>query len=270
VIDTSVSMRSDLVALADVIDVFPGILADAGIDGRFAVVAFGTNRLGRGPFEPRLTLDFTADRDALAAAVEGLSDQIVRRRESGTEAMLFALDHLQFRPEAVRNLILITDEDDDRPASDPGGREPPTNWLASARTPYFQGRIDQTAEALIAERVWVNMVINPQDAPTRFQYGSPSATRTTTRPGTGDVVLDIDATLEALVAEGFGDSLQGQLLSAGLLARAFRISDSFQDPQAFWEDLFRLKATEVIPEPASGALLLGALLALGASRRRRS
>jgi hypothetical protein len=267
VVDTSASMQSDLDDLASVVDEFPLVLEAAGIDGRFAVVAFATNRLGNGPVDPRLTLSFTSDPGELSAAIGSLSSQIVRQTESGTEAIDFALDQLQFRPEAVKNIILVTDEDDDRPASIDGNREPPgLGWGTHSDTAFFQGRVDATAQALIAQSVLVNMIINPNDVPTQFQYGSPDATVTMTTPD-GRVVLNKEATLLALAAAGFQDSLQGQLLDADILARAFRIADLRQSPTSFWRDFFEVKAQEVIPEPASLALLVGALAGLLALRR---
>jgi hypothetical protein len=267
-IDTSFSMRSDIDDIANQLGAFPGILNDFGIDGWYAVIAFATNL--NGPEEPRLITDgFINDGAALVSAVSGLSDNIITNAvESGTEAITFALTNplLIFRPEAVRNMILITDGNDDRPVvilnSEGGGREPPTRWPPDPTGPDadFQERIDSTSDLLIAGSVILNMVINPLQAPARFQYGDPDATRLDP-----DGLLDVAATLAALGENN--QNLQGQLLTAGIVSRAFRIADARQSPAVFWPDFFRTKATEVIPEPGSFALLLGALVGIALLRR---
>ena len=268
-VDQSASMRDILQDIADQVGIFPFILADEGIDPddvRVAIVAFGTNRLGNGPIEPRLALDWVgaSDTAAISATLNALSEQIVRETESGTEAIQFALAQLAFRPEARGNIILITDEDDDRPASIDGKREPPFLWNVSADMPFFQGRIDTTAQALIQQEMFLNLIINPSDRPSRYQYGVPGATMLTPEGH-----LDIEATLQVLRDNGYDESLQGQLLRAGLLARAFKVSAARTNPSAFWEDFFRVKAQEVIPEPGSLALLLTALAGTALLRRAR-
>ncbi len=110
IVDTSFSMRSDLTDIANQLSAFPGVLAGFGIDPRYSVVAFATNV--NGPEEPRLTLPFTSDSLELISAVSGLSNDVITNAvEAGTEAIIFTLNQPQlvFRPEAVRNLILITD-----------------------------------------------------------------------------------------------------------------------------------------------------------------
>jgi hypothetical protein len=172
----------------------------------------------------------------------------------------------------VANVILFTDEDDDRPASITGDREPPAGWTGClfqpgclVRVAEHQAWVDQTAEQLIDNQALLNMIINPGDRPSRHQYGDPEATRLGPQ-GT----LNIAATLQALQDAGYDESLQGQLLDAGLLARAFEISASRANPAAFWEEFFRAKAQEIIPEPGSLALLLTALAGAALLRRVRS
>lgn len=268
VIDTSVSMRPELRALGAHVGLLPSALADAGIDSpRYAVVAFGTNRRGRGPVDPVLILDFTSDFGLLSTAINGLENRITRKTESGSEAVLFALESLEFRPGAVPNMILMTDEDDDRAAGLPGRREPPRAWQRSPRTPEYQAFIDEAAAALIAQNVLLNLLINPFDRPSKFQYGDPFSTQLTPSGA-----LDIDATLASLIAVGAGQSMQGQLLAAGVLSETFWIRPSVRQAAQFWDDFFTRKAMEVvaaIPEPSSVVLLGAGLVALGILARRR-
>jgi hypothetical protein len=272
VIDRSISMINDLPLIASQLDAFPDVLGQFGIEGRYAVVAFGTNPQSGQP-APRLVTDgYVDDGVSLAAAVGGLSNEIVGPVESGTEAIIDALSlqrwpQLQFRPDAIRNLILITDEDDDRPVSvmqsQGGGREPPIRWPPdpTGNDADFQDRIDQAADLLIANQVLLNMVINPQQAPSKFQYGDPAATVLD-----GDGRLNVLDTLAALGPNLLG--LQGQLLSAGIVARAFPMSASRENPTTFWQGFFEAKATEVIPEPGTFGLMLTALLGLAILRLR--
>jgi hypothetical protein len=284
VVDQSVSMQADLASIADQVLFLPTILASEGLDPddvRVAIVAYGTNRHGNGPVEPRLALDWVGavDTASLSATFDALSNQPIRETESGTEGIQFALDQLAFRPEAKVNFVLFTDEDDDRPASIAGDREPPAGWTGCLFTPgclvdveFHQDQVDLTAQGLIntaaqlsSQQVLLNMIINPGDRPSRYQYGDPDATRLTPEGR-----LNLAATLQALRDDGYDDSLQGQLLRVGLLARAFPMSASRANPSAFWEDFFRVKAQEIIPEPGSLALLLTALAGTALLRRTRS
>jgi hypothetical protein len=269
VIDESDSMQSDLEAIADAVTFLPIYLSEEGLnpdDIQYAVVTFGTNRRGADPIFPRLDLPLTDSVNELEATMEAIvARERIQFTESGTEGIDFALDQLVFRPEAIRNVILITDEDDDRPASIEGDREPPRNWPPDdAETEFFQQRLNITAAALVADGALLNLVINPLDRPTLFQYGDPTATVLDPEGR-----LDIDATLAMLQANGYEQGLQGQVLSAGIVARAFDINAERSDPAAFWEEFFRAKAQEVIPEPATFGLLLPALLGTVLLRRRR-
>ncbi|MFQ5665418.1 MAG: hypothetical protein ACE5I7_03215 [Candidatus Binatia bacterium] len=212
VVDRSKSMRSDLRWIQGQLGPLPELLATARFDYRLALVRFGTTTNG-GPAEPELVLDFTTDERLFSTAVAGLRSQIVSPIESGTEALDFALDHLKFRPNAERVVLLYTDEDDDLPASLSlrSKEEPPAKWLRSSKAAAFQARIDRTARRLIDNRVLLFMLVNPNDAPTELQYGTPTAVQ---RDRNGR--LDVQATLAELAKRRQRQSLQGQLLAAGL------------------------------------------------------
>jgi hypothetical protein len=115
---------------------------------------------------------------------------------------------LIFRPEARINLIVVTDEDSDRPfhaanqlpgqtATDPPNPISGTDW---------QIEVDTTALAVIENDVFLNLIVNPNDLPSESQYGAPSQ----------DVYDSDFLTLLALAEAGFGDSLQAQVLRSGL------------------------------------------------------
>jgi hypothetical protein len=223
VIEASLSMQMDLATwVPRHLSTLPQQLIDAGLDPRVALVRFATNqsqaRPQWGPLSPDLLLDFTSSQAAWDAAFGDLLGSKRRRTEAGSKAIKLGLEGLTFREDAFRNVFVYTDEDDDAPASLGRGRvnrEPPmrgprsrgrflTKWLA------FQGRTDQTAQALIANHAMLYMVVNPPDRPTRSQYGNPAATRLL--PGGG---LDLAGTLAVLEGRGQEQSLQGQLLSSG-------------------------------------------------------
>ena len=215
VIDTSVTMKRDLKTwIPPHLAPFPQDLEDGGIvDWRLAIVRTGTNRMQnpkKGPQDPDVYLNWTTDPNEWADAVVDLQNDIRNNTEAGTEGIMFALDSLECRPDAVCNVILYTDEDDDSPAcsdkraaqtgcptsltsgtlatGDPERREPPAKGpIICRRKPLsrvcarwipFQQRTDETAARLIAEQVPLNMVIKSRNKPSIFQYGNPTCTVT--------------------------------------------------------------------------------------------
>ena len=223
-IDATQSMGREIAAIRAGLGSFVTGLDPAEIDARFAVVLFGG--------APELVQDFSHDPNAtemnfnminVGGAVLGFQNNHNVNPEAGLEAIRITLGSspklldrtnvggsggLIFRPEARINLIVVTDEDSDRPfhAANrlPGQttNEPPnpisgTDW---------QIEVDTTALAVIENDVFLNLLVNPNDLASESQYGAPS------RDVSGSDFL----TLLALKEAGFGDSLQAQVLRSGL------------------------------------------------------
>jgi hypothetical protein len=213
VVDTSGSMRGDLKRIVSTLGALPEAFAQAGVDYRVAIVRFGTGHFRDGPDYPEVWLDFTSDGDTFRAALSTLQTRTTGPTESGTEALELALSLLR-RPNAIPVILLFTDEDDDLPVTVERGskREPPgRKWLTSPRSPQFQARLDQTAQALIARQTRLVMLMNRRNKPAEFQYGSPRATLLNAQNN-----LDIPATLALLTSMQMHRSLQGQLLASGI------------------------------------------------------
>ena len=108
VIDYSGSMGADINEVINNIGTFNSALASAGIDSRYGAVQFG--QIGNGG-NPQLLTDLT-DAAGLSAALTGALP-VTGGFEPGGDATVFALNNITFRAGAVKNIILITDEDDD-------------------------------------------------------------------------------------------------------------------------------------------------------------
>jgi len=244
VIETSVTMRRDLrLWIPEQLGPLPSALENAGItDWRLAIVRFGTSerfttRPQNGPPVPDVPLDWTTDATAFQTAVLGLQNDIRRATEAGTEAVEFALDKVAFRPNAVRNVILYTDEDDDSPVCQGSPpvpdfpaepcvpsverREPPGagpgcyGRSCEARWEPFQQRIDHLAARLIVGQIQLNIVENPGNRPVIFQYGDPGCTRLVSNPADPrDGLLDPGPTLACLRSERQGVTPAGVCTSS--------------------------------------------------------
>ncbi len=230
VVDATVSMRRDFKQwLPGLLSGFPAELAAAGIDYRLAIVRFGTNRKGqakRGPAIPDVVLPCTNDLVAFDQALFDMMEFNIGRcsddpldprhlncirnaTETGSEAIRFALEdpsRLGCRPDAVPNVLLMTDEDDDSPALDTAGnlntekREPPSRGIkcygrqCQSRWLPFQQRTDDTAALLVSHQAQLSMIQKTRNSPTRNQYGDPACTQIDSGG-----FLDRAATLSCLV-----------------------------------------------------------------------
>lgn len=116
------------------------------------------------------------------------------------------------------------------------------------------------------------MLVNRSDIPTRSQYGDPNE-------DVADANLlnfDAAATFLNLQNAGLGNSLQAQVLSAGLIGRTFNVGGA-NDP-TFVANFFSAKVQEIvedprlgaIPEPLTATLGLMGLGVLGMTTRRRA
>ena len=112
VVDYSGSMQSDINAIRANINTFQIALTNAGIDAEYGAVMFGrTTNSGN----PVLLTDLT---DAAGVNAALGSYTATGGYEPGATASLFALNNITWRAGAVKNIILITDEDDDSNATD--------------------------------------------------------------------------------------------------------------------------------------------------------
>lgn len=112
VVDESGSMGSEQVNLRTNIGLFASILSAGGVDARFGLVGYGDSSV-----VPRMLTDLT-DVAGFTAAAAGLRTD--GGTESGYAGMAFALnaidgqtDLFSFRSNAVKNIIIFTDEDND-------------------------------------------------------------------------------------------------------------------------------------------------------------
>lgn len=271
-IDATTSMRGEIAGVRNGFSSFVSGLNSADVDGRFAVVVYGG--------APELVVDFTSDG---AAAQAGLNEIVIGPKagfqnnhnlnpEAGLEAIRMALGGagqnelannniagdglLDFRSDARINLILATDEDSDTPfheanrfgnqaATDFNDRSPRVG-PGDAEWDDWQAEIDATAEAVIGNQAYLNMLINRRDFPTRAQYGDHAAD-----VSDPDLLnFDPDATLANLLADvRTANSLQAQVLGSDLdlVARTFDVAGA-NDPD-FVDNFFSAKLQEVVEDP---------------------
>jgi hypothetical protein len=109
IVDESGSMGSVQTNLRNNIGLFASILSAGGIDARYGLVGYGNNQV-----VPRMLTDLT-NPASFATAAQGL--QINGATEPAFTASAFALNALDnqsslfsFRPNAVKNIIIFTDE----------------------------------------------------------------------------------------------------------------------------------------------------------------
>lgn len=257
IIDATPSMGDEIAAVKSGLAGFVSGLQNENIDARFAVVLFGG--------APELVQDFTNslvdttstfNQISVNGAVAGFQNAHNINPEAGLEAIRMVLGAssevltsnnvggngiLTFRPDANKNLILVTDEDSDLPfyASNrqPGqaGTEPP-----SPLTAPWQAEVTATAQAIIQNNAYINMLINTSDPPAVNQYGNPASSVS----DPNFLNYDPAATLANLIAGNLGDCLQAQVLSAGLIGRSFNITQ-INTPN-FINNFYAAKVEEVV------------------------
>ncbi len=252
IVDHSASMGIEIRNIRDALPAFVQELQQNNVDHRFAVVAFGD--------EPRRVQDLTADVTLIQAALSTLLTPPIVTREAGLEAIRMVLGEssvplvngpISFRTAALKNLILITDEDSDQPHY-PANRlpgqtrpEPPATWSLSSD---WQREVDNTAAAVLRHRAMLNQLIKQDEGQTLVQYGAWVYTQ---RFPNGR--YDRAATLVALQRGFIGQCLQAQILGAEGLCRSFNVLDMRQNT-TFVREFFRTKLQETLcPCPRDAA-----------------
>lgn len=111
-VDESGSMGTVQANLRNNIGLFASILSAGGVDAQYGLVGYGASQP-----QPRMISDLT-DPASVATAAQGLL--ISGGFESGFSATAFALNSIDnqsnlfsYRPNAVKNIIIFTDEDND-------------------------------------------------------------------------------------------------------------------------------------------------------------
>jgi hypothetical protein len=273
IVDASSSMADKITAVKQGLEKFLTGLQVAQVDARFALVLFGN--------APELVLDFTNDREATKTAFNKINVKGAvsgfQKDHSGVEAGLEAIrivlgkatentlqrdnvggvGGLVFRDYTRTHLILITDEDSDRPFYDRNrlsgqtSEEPPQ----SIRSTVWQTEVHNTAQAIIDSKAFITLIINPDDTPSKFQYGDPSQD-----------VLNADgrtfnpsATLQRLQTAGFGESLAALVLAVDLIGRVLDIRDFGRNPTVV-DNFFTAKIAEAKANPVKAKDWLEALM----------
>jgi hypothetical protein len=297
IIDTTSSMSGEIAAVRNGLSTFVDNLDTSGVDARFSIIVYGG--------APELILDFTGNKtDTLAAFntvnIGGSTTSTYNHNvnpEAGLEAIRIALGTatdstllrtaaaggsggLNYRSNARKNLILVTDEDSDRPFYTTNRYAGQTsNEPAGTLAADWQSEVDETAQDVIQQGAFLNLLINPGDSPSMYQYGDP------TKDAADADLLNYDRAASAAnyVGSAYSESLVGQVLSdSNLLARSFNIG---QVSTANWIDNFyAAKLEETLNDPgipgtpgtstvpAPGAFLLAGLgtCLIGSLRRRRA
>ena len=258
IVDASGSVMNEITAIKNGLSQFATGLDQAQVDAQFAIVLIGQ--------EPEIVLQLTSSTDdvvnafdsiSVYGAVAGFQNSHYLNPEAGLEAIRMVLGAannsvlphefvggdgtINFRADSRKNLILVTDEDSDRPFY-PENRNPEQFYT---EPPFYftsegwQQEVDITAQVVIDNNAYMNMLVNPYDYPTQNQYGSPAS-------DVSDFNLlnyDPAATRAKLIQNGYGQSLQAQVLGAGLIARTFDINRV--GTSSFVDNFFAAKVEEV-------------------------
>ena len=294
IVDATGSMGGEITAVKNGLSSFINGLDTASIDSRYALILFGG--------APELVQDFTDDETVIvnafssisvSGAVSGFQNNHNVNPEAGLEAIRIALGAannntlvrdnvggsggLAYRTDARKNLILVTDEDSDQPYYAPNRTLNQTN-ISSDKSPIsfttpWQNEVDDTAEAVIDNQAFLNLLINTGDYPSLYQYGDPSLDESD-----ADLLnFDRATTLANYTTSLYDESLVGQVLSdSSLIARAFSIG--LVNNSDWVDNFFAAKVEETQQDPgpgvipAPGAVLLGSIGVglVGWLRRRRT
>ncbi len=235
VIDYSGSMQQEFDTLADnIANVLSGIAADSRID---SVAAGIVTYLGT----PTLLQSITTDAADLKSDLESIT--VGGGTEAGLDAMASVLpggslfDDAGWRPDTVRSLVLITDEDNDAGAN-----------FSSTSAGY------DAFETLIDDTGYLNNVIVSNESSACAEFGGSSTSGgceyiRTSRPG-GTAAFDLLAFVndEEAFFQNFIETKIEEIVD---------VIDPDPDPN-------------VVPLPAAGWMLVAGLGGLAAMRRRKT
>ncbi len=259
IIDGSASMSGRIAAVKNGLGGFVANLDAAEVDARFAIVLFGG--------APEIVLDFTTDQTITEAALDlvaigaipGVQNNHNANPEAGLEVIRMVLNGagtnflfrnnvggsgpLAFRPDARKNLILVTDENSDQPFYAANRMAGQTGLEPLPFTAPWQAEVDATAQAVIANSAFVNLLISPIVPPSLNQYGDPASSVSSPN----FLNFNPSATLSNLVSAGYGGSLEAQVLAAGLVGRSFNITTV--DTTNFIANFFAAKVEEIVVNP---------------------
>lgn len=129
IIDDSISMGGDIAQVRNRILQFDTEMTNAGIDANYGLVRFGGNsgipasystNSGRyGATDRIATMEHQlSDFAAFASGFLSTMTAPTRTQEPGSKGVVVAFDEINFRAGSVKNIILVTDEDDDSSNTD--------------------------------------------------------------------------------------------------------------------------------------------------------
>ncbi len=240
IIDATSTMHNEVAALRDGFSGFINTTDLSLINARYCIVLYGTH--------PELIMQFTDEPNSVinvmnsincSGAVSGIHADHNANPNAALETIRIVLGgavdktlvngpavssgyQFAFRTRARRSLILVTDEDSDRPYFEfnrfagQDTEEPPTILTAD-----WQSEVDAAATAAINSGAFISQIVNRNDYPSKNQFGDP----TLQVHNTDFSNFNPTATLNNLIANGLERCLQAQLLAANLKARCFDIYD---------------------------------------------
>lgn len=240
VIDATASMADKITAFKNGLSSFFTIADMNSIDAQYCIVLYGNH--------PELIMEFTADTNSVvdvmnsincSGAVPDLHADHNGNPNAALEAIRIILENavdntlvtgpnipsgyeFAFRERARKSLILLTDEDSDRPYFEfnrfigQDAEEPP-----DILTAQWQAEVDATANAATNNNAFISMMVNRTDNPSKHQYGDSNLQ--VQDPDFSN--FNPNMTLQSLLNAGLGNCLQARLLDSNLISRCFSILD---------------------------------------------
>jgi hypothetical protein len=155
-IDVSASMGPDIDQVRTRIGQFNTAMTNAGIDASYGLIEFGGNVDGFDDW--RIVTDMTDDFGTFTTGLNSISADH-GNPESGSSAGLFGLENISWNDGAVKNLIMVTDEDDD------------SDGFNDTTTPFADRAIAQAFDSKLSEfNALFNVIRNPGAGNTAITY----------------------------------------------------------------------------------------------------